>query len=121
MNVEIAFVGRVNEQLVTGQGEFALMAFIDQHRMRTRTDDDDASVKILHLQRCWNAFEKDFAVLEILDGHVFAVDFVGFEVNEFIVLVGYVDTAHRRRQLGFIIILARATFIGRLHAWQELE
>ena len=56
--------------------------------MRTRTDDDDAAVEILHLQRGWNAFEKDLAVLEVLDGHVFAVHFVGFELKEFIVLVG---------------------------------
>ena len=31
MNVEVALVARVNEELVAGQGELALVAFIDQH------------------------------------------------------------------------------------------
>ena len=95
MNVEVTFVTRVNTQLLTSQGEFALLTLIDHHRTRTRTRDENAGSKIFDLQRRWNALKKDFTLLKIVNGHVFATDLGGIQPDQFVVFIGDRHTVRR--------------------------
>ena len=63
------------------------MALIDEHRTRARPDDEYARAEILDLQRRRNALEEDLALLQVLDGHVFARQTSGVQADEFILLV----------------------------------
>ena len=87
VHVEVTFVAGVHTQLLTGQGEFTLLTLIDQHRTRTRTDDENARAKSLDLQRGGNALQEDFTFLEIVDHHVFARELCGLHTDQFILLV----------------------------------
>ena len=95
MNVEVTFVTRVNTQLMTSQGEFTLMTLIDQHRTRTRTDDENTGSKVFDLQRGWNALKEDFTLLKIVNGHVFATDLGGIQPDQFVVLIADRHTVRR--------------------------
>ena len=102
VNVEITDLTSVNSELLRGQAEFALFALIDHDRPRARTDDDDARLQILHLDRRRNAEEKQFALTEILDRHVFAVQFGRGETNQFVLPI---DDRHRVRRGGLRNVL----------------